>query len=140
MYLNERFDSDNLPIVRHAKSNSSITEAECQQVVERWRNHVSAISTTFSNIGYLITSGVLSAVSFLPWDKYDFTEGVSHTLGNAPVYNFISTVVCACFWAVNALPYFIMMPRGRKGPPLPSNANYFTIGWKSIFQALRFVC
>ncbi|CAO0802148.1 unnamed protein product [Mucor circinelloides] len=130
--------SDNLPVVRHAKSNPNITETERQQVRERWRNQVSAVSTTFSNVGFLITSGVLSAVSFLNWEgKYQFPNGVSHTLGNAPVYNYISTVVCACFWAVNAVPYFLITPRGRRGPPLPANANYFTFGWKSITLALR---
>lgn len=99
---------------------------------------MSAVSTTFSNVGFLITSGVLSAVSFLNWEgKYQFPNGVSHTLGNAPVYNYISTVVCACFWAVNAVPYFLITPRGRRGPPLPANANYFTFGWKSIILALR---
>lgn len=140
MYLNEiSIISDNLPIVRHAKVNPDITETEREHVIERWRNHVSAVSTTFSNIGYLVTSGVLSGVSFLSWEgKYDFPQGVAHTLGNAPIYNYISTVVCACFWAVNAIPYFIIMPKGRKGPPLPSNTNYFTIGWKSIIEALRF--
>lgn len=137
MYANV-IHSDNLPVVRHAKSNPNITETERQQVQERWRNQVSTVSTTFSNIGFLVTSGVLSAVSFLNWEgKYAFPNGVSHTLGNAPVYNYISTVVCACFWAVNAIPYFLITPRGRKGPPLPANANYFTFGWKSIALALR---
>lgn len=96
------------------------------------------MSTTFSNIGFLITSGILSGVSFLSWEgKYDFPDGVTHTLGNAPIYNYISTVVCGCFWALNAVPYFLLTPRGRKGPPLPSNANYFTFGWKSVILALR---
>lgn len=124
--------------MRHSKLNPNLTEHERQQISERWRNQVSAVSTTFSNIGFLITSGVLSGVSFLPWEgKYDFPEGTSQRLGNAPVYNYISTVVCACFWAVNAAPYFLLMPRGRKGPPLPSDANYFTVGWKSIVVALK---
>lgn len=107
-------------------------------VKEKWRNHVSAVSTTFSNIGFLIISGVLSGVSFLPWEgKYDFPDGVTHVLGNAPLYNYIGTVVCACFWAINAIPYFVFTPKGRQGPPLPKHSNYFTIGWKSIFEALR---
>lgn len=131
-------NSDNLPVVRHAKSNPNLTASQRQQVQERWRNQVSAVSTTFSNIGFLVTSGVLSAVSFVNWEgRYAFPDGVTHTLGNAPVYNYISTVVCACFWAVNALPYFLITPRGRRGPPLPADANYFTFGWKSIILALK---
>ncbi|GAN01236.1 MFS general substrate transporter [Mucor ambiguus] len=130
--------SDNLPVVRHAKLNPNITASEQQQIQEKWRNQVSAVSTTFSNVGFLVTSGVLSAVSFVNWEgKYAFPNGVGHTLGNAPVYNYISTVVCACFWAVNAIPYFLITPRGRKGPPLPADANYFTFGWKSIILALK---
>ncbi|KAI8639576.1 autophagy-related protein 22-like protein [Parasitella parasitica] len=130
--------SDNLPIVLRAKMNQNIPEAERQQVAEQWRNQVSAVSTTFSNIGFLIVSGVLSGVAFLSWEgKYDFPEGVSHTLGNAPIYNYISTLACACFWAVNAVPYFFLTPRGRKGPSLPPNTSYLTFGWKSIVVALK---
>ncbi|KAI8080174.1 autophagy-related protein 22-like protein [Gilbertella persicaria] len=130
--------SDNLPIVRYAKVNPNLSNKEKELVIERWRNHISAISTTFSNIGFLVTSGALSGVSFLSWEgKYDFPPGVEHVLGNAPVYNFISTVVCAGFWAINAIPYFVWTPRGRRGPPLPEGAHYLTFGWQSIIQALR---
>lgn len=141
MYLNyspRDFYSDNLPVVRQAKSDPTLAESEKDAITEKWRNHISAISTTFSNIGFLITSGVLSAVSFLPYEKYDFPPNVAHVLGNAPIYNFISTVVCAGYWAINAVPYFTCTPKGRKGPPLPDYANHFTIGWKSIIQALRY--
>lgn len=130
--------SDNLPIVRQSKYDASLTMEEKDVITEKWRNHISAISTTFSNIGYLVTSGVLSGVSFLPWEgKYDFPEGVTHVLGNAPLYNYIGTVVCAVYWAINAIPYFLLTPKGRKGPPLPPNTNHFTIGWKSIIEALK---
>ncbi|GAA5801339.1 autophagy-related protein 22-like protein [Helicostylum pulchrum] len=129
--------SDNLPVVRQAMSDPTLSFEEKDAVKEKWRNHVSAVSTTFSNIGFLITSGVLSGVSFLPWQNYAFAEGVPPMLGNAPLYNYIGTVVCAGFWVLNAVPYFIFTPRGRKGPSLPSHANYFTVGWKSIFEALR---
>ncbi len=129
--------SDNLPIVRRAKYDSEKTEEEKQELLEQCRNHVSAISTTWSNVGFLITSGVLSGLSFIPWEgKYDFPVGVNPVLGNVPLYNFISTVFCAGFWAINAIPYFIFTPKGRKGPPLPENSNYFTLGWKSIIAAL----
>ncbi|KAI8380191.1 autophagy-related protein 22-like protein [Blakeslea trispora] len=130
--------SDNLPIVRQVIANPCLTDKEKEKVIETWRNHISAVSTIFSNIGFLLTSGVLSGVSFLPWQgKYDFPPGVQPILGNAPVYNFISTTVCAGFWAINAIPYFLWTPRGRRGRPLPDHANHLTLGWKSIIQAIR---
>ncbi|RCI07136.1 hypothetical protein CU098_011907 [Rhizopus stolonifer] len=110
--------SDNLAEVREKGEDA-----------EKWRNHVSTISTTHSNIGFLVTSGVLSGVSFLPFE--------GDVLGNAAIYNFIGTVVCAGYLAVTALPYFVLMPKNRRGPPLPPGANYLTIGWKSIAEALR---
>lgn len=90
---------------------------------------MSTVSTTHSNIGYLVTSGVLSAVSFLPLG--------GDILGNAPIYNFIGTVVCAGYLAITAIPYFLMMPKDRRGPRLPLGTNYLTIGWKSILEAFR---
>ncbi|KAI8991723.1 autophagy-related protein 22-like protein [Mycotypha africana] len=122
--------SDNLPIVRRARVDPNITEEKRQEFIERWRNHVSAISTTFSNIGFLLMSGILSCVAFAPYGNND-------TIGNQPIYNVIATVACAAYWAVNAIPYFVLTPRGRKGPPLPPKANYLTFGWKSIVVALR---
>ncbi|KAI9486255.1 MAG: autophagy-related protein 22-like protein [Benjaminiella poitrasii] len=130
---------DNLPVVRHAKANPNLSEVDRQRVIERWRNEVSAVSTTFSNVGFLIMSGLLSGVSFVPWTNrgYVFPDGVSPTLGNVPLYNFISTLACGVFWALNAVPYFLLTPKGRQGPPLPASANYFTLGWKSILEALK---
>lgn len=52
--------SDNLPVVR--KARLTLPKEQAIQVVELWRNHVSAISTTFSNIGFLILSGKLLTV------------------------------------------------------------------------------
>ncbi|ORY91851.1 autophagy-related protein 22-like protein [Syncephalastrum racemosum] len=128
--------SDNLPAVRAAQANPKRTAKEKQQVSEKWRNHVSAISTTWSNIGFLILTALLSGVSFLDWSgRYAFPAGTDPMLGNAPVYNFISTAVCGVFWALNALPYFMFQPRGRQGPPLPKTENHLFIGWKSIFTA-----
>ncbi|KAI8143996.1 autophagy-related protein 22-like protein [Fennellomyces sp. T-0311] len=121
--------SDNLPIVRNARV-SNISPKECAAVVEQWRNHVSAISTTWSNIGFLILTAVLSAAAFAPWSP----ESI---LGDAPIYNFIGTVVCGGFWILNAIPYFMFQPSGRRGPPLPSGENHLTIGWKSIIQAVK---
>ncbi|KAI9263385.1 autophagy-related protein 22-like protein [Phascolomyces articulosus] len=122
--------SDNLPAVRHALTNPALTREEKLTVSEKWRNYVSAWSTIFSNIGFLVMTGVLSGASFYPWHNGD-------VLGVDPLYNYIGTVVCGGYWVLNAIPYFIFRPRGRSGPPLPEGSNHFTIGWKSIFIAFR---
>jgi hypothetical protein len=107
-------------------------------VIEKWRNEVSAVSTTFSNIGYLVITALLSGLSYISWEgKYDFPASVQHTLGNVPMFNFISTVVCAGYFALFAFPYFVSIPKGRQGRPLPKSAHYLTIGWTSIIKALR---
>ncbi|KAG2205082.1 hypothetical protein INT47_002176, partial [Mucor saturninus] len=129
--------SDNLPIVRKARGDPSLSKNEKSVVIEKWRNHVSAISTVFSNIGFLIMTGILSGISFLPWKNYNFYKDDEHVLGNVPLFNFISTAVCGVFWVINAIPYFVAVPSKRQGPPLPNNANHFTIGWKSIFVAVK---
>lgn len=129
--------SDNLPIVRHARANPNLSRDEIAYVSEKWRNHVSAISTVFSNVGFFIMTALLSGVSYTPWENYDFAEGEAHILGNVPLFNFISTAVCGVFWVINAVPYFLAIPSGRRGPSLPKDSNHFTIGWKSIFIAVK---
>ncbi|CEP18127.1 hypothetical protein [Parasitella parasitica] len=129
--------SDNLPAVRKARTDSSLSKDQVAVVVERWRNHVSAISTVFSNIGFLIMTGLLSGISFIPWSNYDFYQDDLHVLGTVPLFNFIATAVCGGFWVLNAIPYFIAVPSKRQGPPLPPDANHFTIGWKSVFNAFK---
>lgn len=128
--------SDNLPVVRKARADPTLTHEEVLEVTYKWRNHVSAISTVFSNVGFLIMTGLLSGISFISWSKYDFADGDAHVLGNAPVFNYISTVVCGSFWVINAIPYFLAVPSKRQGPPLPKNANHLTIGWKSIITSV----
>lgn len=79
----------------------------------------------------------MSGISYKPWENYNFPEDVPHVLGNVPLFNFISTAVCGAFWVINAIPYFLAVPAGRKGPSLPRDSNHFTIGWKSIFIAIK---
>lgn len=129
------FNSDNLPAVR--KARAGLDKDEAGIVAEKWRNHVSAISTVFSNIGFLVMTGLLYAISFLPWENYTFHEDDAHNLGNVPLFNFISTAVCGTYWVLNAIPYFVAVPSKRQGPPLPESSNHFTIGWKSVFNAFR---
>ncbi|KAI7851383.1 autophagy-related protein 22-like protein [Circinella umbellata] len=122
--------SDNLPVVRKARSSNQLSFKEIENVIEKWRNHVSAISTTWSNIGFLILTAVLAGPGYIAWNPQSM-------LGDAPIYNFICTVVAGGFWILNAIPYFVFQPRGRQGLPLPPGESHLTIGWKSIFQALR---
>ncbi|CEG64422.1 hypothetical protein RMATCC62417_01397 [Rhizopus microsporus] len=129
--------SDNLPVVRKARADPNLSRDEKLVITEKWRNHVSAVSTIFSNIGFLIMTGILSGVSYIAWSNYNFPEDTPHYLGNAPIFNYISTVVCGGFWVLNAIPYFLAIPTGRQGPPLPKDSNHFTIGWKSIFRAIK---
>lgn len=129
--------SDNLPVVRVARADPSLPKGEKMAVVERWRNHVSAVSTTFSNIGFLVVTGVLSGASYHPYNNYAFPDGDEKVIGNAPIFNYIATVVCAGYFVVNAIPYFVAQPKGRGGPDLPTGENHLTIGWKSVIRALR---
>jgi hypothetical protein len=80
---------------------------------------------------------VLSGVSYSAYSNYDFAPGDEHILGNAPIYNYIATVFCAGYFVINAIPYFIAQPRGRRGPDLPEGSNHFNIGWKSLIQAFK---
>ncbi|KAG0188546.1 hypothetical protein DFQ28_004703 [Apophysomyces sp. BC1034] len=79
---------------------------------------------------------IIALISYA-WSNYNFPPDKDHILGNVPLYNFIGTVVCGGFWVLNAIPYFLAQPRGRHGPELPKGSNHLTIGWKSIFMALR---
>ncbi|CAO3618234.1 unnamed protein product [Mucor fragilis] len=129
--------SDNLPVVRKARADPNLTSDEAGSIIEKWRNHVSATSTVFSNVGFLIMTSLLSGISFLPWSNYEFFGDDAHVLGNVPLFNFISTAVCGGFWVLNAIPYFVSVPSKRQGAPLPADANHFTIGWKSVIKAFR---
>ncbi|CAO3638928.1 unnamed protein product [Cunninghamella echinulata] len=129
--------SDNLPVVRVARADPNLNKSEKMAVVERWRNHVSAISTTFSNIGFLVVTGVLSGASYHPWSNYEFGPDEEHIFGNTPLFNYVGTVFCGGYFLINALPYFIAQPKGRKGPDLPQGENHFFIGWKNVILAIK---
>ncbi|ORX53652.1 MFS general substrate transporter [Hesseltinella vesiculosa] len=128
--------SDNLPLVRKIRADPNAASEESKVVVEKWRNHVSAISTTFSNIGFLILSAIFSGISFIPWKQGPFLNA-EQTFGNTPLFYFIGTAACGAYWLINAVPYFVFQPSGRRGPPLPEGEHYITIGWKSIIAALK---
>ncbi|CAO3579230.1 unnamed protein product [Absidia cylindrospora] len=80
---------------------------------------------------------VFFPVHFHPYENYAFGPDDEHILGNAPIFNYIATVVCAGYFVINAIPYFVAQPKGRGGPELPAGENHFTIGWKSVIRALR---
>ncbi|KAK9764088.1 hypothetical protein K7432_008712 [Basidiobolus ranarum] len=122
--------ADNLPIVRAARANPEMSKEEKMSITEKWRNHVSTISTTWSNVGFLIVTSALAGIGHIPYD--------GKTLGDSThKFNQIGTVFCGSFWAINAIWYFMFIPKGRQGPPLPKDSNYVTLGWKSVFRALK---
>ncbi|CAO3587310.1 unnamed protein product [Absidia cylindrospora] len=108
--------SDNLPVVRVARTDTSLSKGDKMAVVEKWRNHVSAISTTFSNIGFLVVTGVLSGAS-------------------AILMKIIPLVLVRNMFLV--MLHLQLYRNSRRGPDLPAGESHFTIGWKSVFQALR---
>ncbi|OZJ04058.1 hypothetical protein BZG36_03581, partial [Bifiguratus adelaidae] len=126
--------ADNLPAVRAARANPKLSAQEKAAVKEKWLNHVSAISTTYSNVGFLIVTGILAIVAFA---AHAYVDGAWTYFGAAPLFNNVGAGFCAVFWAINAVWYFIFIPRGRGGPPLPPNSNYITVGPKSVLRALR---
>lgn len=59
--------SDNLPAVRYARANPALSEDQKQIEVEKWRNHVSAISTSFSNVGFFVITGNTQRMTPFPY-------------------------------------------------------------------------
>jgi hypothetical protein len=57
-----------LPIVRKARADPNLSRDEKAYVTEKWRNHVSAISTVFSNIGFLIMTGIFLMKRLINFD------------------------------------------------------------------------
>lgn len=82
-------------------------------------------------------TGLLSGLSFMAWENFEFFGDDAHVLGNVPLFNFIATAVCGVYWVINAVPYFLAIPSKRQGPSLPEGTNHFTVGWKSIFIAVK---
>lgn len=59
LFIPYSYNSDNLPVVRKARADPKLTRDEKLIITEKWRNHVSAVSTIFSNIGFLIMTGAV---------------------------------------------------------------------------------
>ncbi|ORZ13232.1 autophagy-related protein 22-like protein [Absidia repens] len=129
--------SDNLPLVRNIRADPNVSVEDTLTVVERWRNHVSAVSTAFSNIGFLVISAIFTGVSFIPWSKGPFFNNGAPVFGNTLAYYCVASLVAGAYMLINAIPYFMCRPIGRRGPPLPKNEHHLTIGWKNSFKALK---
>lgn len=100
------------------------------------RNHISTVSTAWSNIGFFLISVIVTGVGFglaahykTSWDEL-------------PKYsNSIYSALCGGYWLLCAIPWFCLQ-KSRPRPPLPSHANYLTYGWIKgiyIFIALIFL-
>ncbi|ORY98152.1 autophagy-related protein 22-like protein [Syncephalastrum racemosum] len=95
------------------------------------RNHISSISTAFSNIGFFLLSIILIGVTYALVNYYHMAWD------DLPQYSLsIFSAVCGAYQLVFAVPWFVFQ-RHRPGPPLPSKANYWTYGWKKVGQALQ---
>lgn len=120
----------NDPKVREARRNQ--VNVEDYLVVESMqRNHISTLSTAWSNIGFFAICLVVVVVAVILARYYDTAfEDIP------PYSNSVYSAVCGIYWLVFAIPWFILHKK-RPGPPLPPNTNYFTYGWIKVGRALR---
>ncbi|KAI0039198.1 MFS general substrate transporter [Auriscalpium vulgare] len=86
------------------------------------KNRISNISTTHSNIGYIMTLA-LNLSLLLP-------------LANNPKVNNYVLVLTNGYWVLTGIWWFIYQ-QPRPGPKLPKGESYLTIGWKQIWVALK---
>ncbi|TFK59612.1 hypothetical protein BDN72DRAFT_806066 [Pluteus cervinus] len=105
---------------KYAAGEVSQEEFEVEESMEK--NRVSNISTTHSNIGYIVVL-LLGLSVLLP-------------LANNPLVNNYTLVLVNTYWVIVGVWWFVFQ-QPRPGPPLPKGENYLTIGWKQIWLALR---
>ncbi|KAH8555581.1 autophagy-related protein 22-like protein [Umbelopsis sp. PMI_123] len=120
----------NDPKVRTAR-REGMPPVEYSALESITRNHYSTISTTWSNIGFLLISVILIGVF----------QGLANLWGtdvnSLPNYSLsIASAVCGGFWLVCAIPWFFIEKK-RPGVPLPSDQNYLTQGWVSTIKAFK---
>ncbi|RUP40942.1 LOW QUALITY PROTEIN: autophagy-related protein 22-like protein [Jimgerdemannia flammicorona] len=119
----------NEKVYRDAR-RSNLPQEDLADVETRCRNHISTVSTAWSNVGFFIVEMILVGVFQMPGEHYA---------------NNVASAVCGVYWLVNAIPWFVLeacIPHNiymkkRPGPPLPENSNYLTQGWKQVFTALK---
>ena len=115
----------NDPKVRAARRSNLISEEDYMMIESFSRNHISTVSTAWSNIGFF----VISILNIIVGNALVFLYKTSPE--NVPKYsNSIFSAICGIYWLLCAIPWFIVQKK-RPGPPLPRNANYFTYGWKT---------
>ncbi|KAI9247462.1 autophagy-related protein 22-like protein [Phascolomyces articulosus] len=121
----------NDPKVRAARRSNHISDEDYLVIESISRNHISTISTAWSNIGFfvicilnIIVGNALAVRYNTSWDSL-------------PKYtNSIYSAMCGAYWLLCAIPWFFVQKK-RLGPPLPKDANYFTYGWKTLGRALK---
>lgn len=99
-----------------------ITHEEYDTIESLERNHISNISTTHSNAGYLLTLGLSMSV-LLPLRGQDYAKNWALFLTNT-------------YFVILGMWWFIFQQK-RPGPSLPKGSSYWTIGWKQASHALR---
>ncbi|OJJ85516.1 uncharacterized protein ASPGLDRAFT_45489 [Aspergillus glaucus CBS 516.65] len=114
-----------MPHVRKACEDlreGKIDQREYDTIESLERNHISNYSTAHSNIGYLCTL-VLNLSVLLPLQHNRYSNNLALCLTNS-------------YWVILGIWWFIFQQK-RPGPKVPNGSNYFTIGFKQIWFALR---
>ncbi|KAI9467369.1 MFS general substrate transporter [Lactarius psammicola] len=105
---------------RYDRGEISAEVYEQEESLEK--NRISNISTTHSNIGYIMTLA-LNLSLLLPLQS------------NPKVNNYV-IVFTNGYWILTGIWWFIYQ-QPRPGPKLPKGESYLTIGWKQIWVALK---
>ncbi|KAH9002488.1 MFS general substrate transporter [Lactarius hatsudake] len=105
---------------RYDRGEISAEVHEQEESLEK--NRISNISTTHSNIGYIMTLG-LNLSLLLPLQS------------NPKVNNYVM-VFTNGYWVLTGIWWFIYQ-QPRPGPKLPKGESYLTVGWKQIWVALK---
>lgn len=105
---------------RYDRGEISAEVHEQEESLEK--NRISNISTTHSNIGYIMTLG-LNLSLLLP-------------LQSNPKVNNYAIVFTNGYWVLTGIWWFIYQ-QPRPGPKLPRGESYLTVGWKQIWVALK---
>ncbi|KAF8633811.1 hypothetical protein AX17_004353 [Amanita inopinata Kibby_2008] len=108
--------------IREKYRNGEISREEYEVEDSLEKNRISNISTTHSNIGYIVVL-CLNLSILLP------------LAGNPKVNNYTLALTNA-YWVVTGIWWFVFQ-EPRPGPPIPKGEHYFTIGWKQIWVALK---
>jgi MFS-type transporter involved in bile tolerance (Atg22 family) len=100
---------------------------------------ISNYSTAHSNIGYLCTL-ILNLSVLLPLQRNRYSNNLALCLTNScsyrPQFPLILLFNDNLDWVILGIWWFIFQQK-RPGPEVPGGSNYFTIGFKQIWLALR---